>query len=30
MEKTSNGKLRQPVFKSLREDKEPKECISTD
>lgn len=27
MEKTSNGGLRQPVFKGLREDKEPRECV---
>lgn len=27
MEKTASGKLRQPVFKGLREDKEPKECV---
>lgn len=27
MEKTSNGGLRQPVYKGLRDDKEPKDCI---
>lgn len=30
MEKTVSGKLRQPVFKGLREDKEPRECVSRD
>ena len=28
MEKTSNGGLRQPVYKGLRDDKEPKDCIN--
>lgn len=28
MEKTANGGMRQPVFKGLREDKRPKECIA--
>lgn len=28
MEKTSTGGLRQPVFKGLREDKNPEDCIS--
>jgi bifunctional non-homologous end joining protein LigD len=27
MMKTSNGSLRQPVFKGLRDDKDPKDCI---
>jgi bifunctional non-homologous end joining protein LigD len=27
MMKTANGGLRQPVFKGLRNDKDPKECI---
>lgn len=27
MERTSNGGLRQPVYKGLRDDKEPKDCI---
>lgn len=27
MEKTSNGGLRQPVYKGLRDDKDPKDCI---
>lgn len=27
MEKTESGSLRQPVFKGLRDDKQPKECI---
>lgn len=27
MEKTASGKLRQPVFKGLREDKVPEECV---
>lgn len=27
MMKTANGSLRQPVFKGLRDDKAPKECI---
>jgi bifunctional non-homologous end joining protein LigD len=27
MMKTSNGSLRQPVFKELRDDKDPKDCI---
>jgi len=30
MERTASGKLRQPVFKGLREDKEPKDCVSRD
>jgi len=25
--KTANGSMRQPVFKGLREDKDPKDCI---
>lgn len=29
MEKTSNGGLRQPIYKGLRDDKEPQECIET-
>ena len=28
MEKTASGMLRQPVFKGLREDKEPRECTT--
>jgi len=28
MEKTKDGKLRQPVFKGLRLDKQPQECIA--
>ena len=28
MMKTANGSLRQPVFKGLRDDKEPKDCIA--
>ena len=27
MEKTESGGLRQPVFKGLREDKTPEECV---
>jgi len=27
MEKTSTGSMRQPVFKGLREDKGPLECV---
>jgi bifunctional non-homologous end joining protein LigD len=27
MMKTSNGALRQPIFKGLRDDKEPEDCI---
>lgn len=27
MEKTSNGGLRQPVYKGLRDDKDPKDCV---
>lgn len=27
MERTSNGGLRQPVYKGLRDDKEPKDCV---
>ena len=30
MEKIASGKLRQPAFKGLREDKEPRECVSRD
>ena len=29
MDKTANGGMRQPVFKGLREDKAPEECIET-
>ena len=29
MQKTNNGGMRQPVFKGLREDKMPEECIET-
>lgn len=30
MEKNESGKLRQPVFKGLREDKLPEECVSVE
>ena len=29
MTRTANGGMRQPVFKGLREDKRPEECIDT-
>ena len=30
MEKTASGGLRQPVFKGIREDKEPEACVEED